>query len=286
MPTCYRHPNRETGVSCSSCGRPICPDCMTPTPVGMRCPECMRERTKVVRGPVGAGGKLGAYPVTMALIAINVVVFLIEVAKGTGGVGTGVENSSMYFEFAVWGGGIEPFELFFGGGVAGGQLYRLVTGAFLHGDITHILFNMVALYFLGRLVEPALGSARFTALYFSSLLAGSFGALLLDPHAFTVGASGAIFGLFSAAFVIARGRGLETIAGQLAILIVLNLAFTLSVPGISIGGHLGGLVGGAICAAAIVAGERGYFGRHHRAAEYVAMAAVAVVSVLGAIAVA
>jgi membrane associated rhomboid family serine protease len=172
-----------------------------------------------------------------------------------------------------------------GGGVAGGQLYRLVTGGFLHGGITHILFNMVALYFLGRLVEPALGSVRFAALYFASLLAGSFGALLFDPHTFTVGASGAIFGLFSAAFVIARGRGLDAIAGQLGILIVLNLAFTLSVPGISIGGHLGGLVGGGICAAAIVAGERGYFGRNHRAAEMAAMVAVGVVSVLGAIAV-
>jgi membrane associated rhomboid family serine protease len=221
----------------------------------------------------------------MALIAINVVVFLVEVAKGSGGVGEGVEHSSFYFEFALWGGGLEPFEFFFGGGVGGGQLYRLVTGGFLHGSITHILFNMVALYFLGRLVEPALGSVRFTLLYFASLLAGSFGALLLDPHTFTVGASGAIFGLFAAAFVIARGRGLDAIAGQLGILIVLNLAFTLSVPGISIGGHLGGLVGGAICAGAIVAGERGHFGPNHRVAELAAMAAVAAISVLGAIAV-
>jgi len=286
MATCYRHPDRETGVACSSCGRPICPDCMTPTPVGMRCPECMRERTRVVRGPVGAGGKLGGYPVTMALIAINVAMYLVEIAKSGGGLDS--VGSQLYYELALYGGGGgELTELVAGGGgVAGGQLYRLVTGGFLHGGITHILFNMVALYFLGRLVEPALGSARFAALYVASLLAGSFGALLLDPHTFTVGASGAIFGLFAAAFVIARGRGLDQIAGQLAILIVLNLAFTLSVPGISIGGHLGGLAGGAICAAAIVAGERGHLGRNHRAAELAAMAAVAVISVLGAVAVA
>jgi membrane associated rhomboid family serine protease len=285
MATCYRHPNRETGVSCSSCGRPICPDCMTPTPVGMRCPECMRERTRVVRG-TGGGAELGRYPVTMALIAINVVVFLIEVAKGTGGFGGGVQRSTMYFEFALWGGGLEPFELLFGGGVSGGQLYRLVTGGFLHANIVHIGFNMVVLFFLGRLVEPALGAVRFSALYFASLLAGSFGALLLDPHTFTVGASGAIFGVAAAGFVLARGRGLELIARQLGFLIVLNLVFTFSAEGVSVGGHLGGLVGGGICSAAIIAGERGYFGPHHRAAELAAMAAVGAVSVLGAIAVA
>jgi membrane associated rhomboid family serine protease len=245
----------------------------------------MRERTKVVHGPVGAGGKLGAYPVTMALIAINVIVFLVEVAKGSGGTGEGVERSVFYLEFALWGGGVEPFEAFLGGGVSGGQLYRLVTGGFMHGSIIHILFNMVALYFLGRLLEPALGSVRFTVLYFASLLAGSYGALLLDPHAFTVGASGAIFGLAAAAFVVARGRGLDMIARQLAILIVLNLLFTLGVSGISVGGHFGGLIGGGICALAIVAGERGYLGRNHRVAEMAAMVAVAVVSVLGAIAV-
>jgi membrane associated rhomboid family serine protease len=245
----------------------------------------MRERTKVVRGTGGGTAQLGKYPVTMALIAINVAMYLLEIAKSGGGLDS--VGSQLYYELALYGsGGGELTELVAGGGgVAGGQLYRLVTGAFLHGSIIHILFNMAALFFLGRLVEPALGSVRFTTLYFASLLAGSFGALLLDPHTFTVGASGAIFGLAAAAFVIARGRGLDAIAGQLAFLIVLNLAFTLGVPGISIGGHFGGLIGGGICAAAIVAGERGYFGRNHRAAEFAAMAAVAVVSVLGAIAV-
>jgi hypothetical protein len=83
--TCYRHPDRETRVSCSSCGRPICPDCMTPTPVGMRCPECMRQGTKVIRNPTGAPGQLSAFPATMVLIAINVVVYLIEIAHGGAG---------------------------------------------------------------------------------------------------------------------------------------------------------------------------------------------------------
>src|SRR5436190_18094538 len=86
--TCYRHPNRETAVSCSSCGRPICPDCMTPTPVGMRCPECANQRTRVVRNPVGTDSGFGAFPATVVLIAINVIVYLIEIA-GAGGGGHG-----------------------------------------------------------------------------------------------------------------------------------------------------------------------------------------------------
>lgn len=260
---------------------------MTPTPVGMRCPECMRQRTKVVQGVGRGGGHFSRYPATMVLIAINVIVYLVQIASGTGGLEG--SHSQMYYEFAVYGGSGGPFlhALAGGGGVAGGEWYRLITGGFLHASITHILFNMAALFFLGRLVEPALGTARFLALYFASLLAGSFGALLLSgPEAFTVGASGAIFGLAAAAFVLARGRGLDAIASQIGFLIVLNLAFTLAIPGISIGGHLGGLVGGGICSLAVVAGERGMLGRRHHAAEYAVMALVAAISVLGTLAVA
>lgn len=146
---------------------------------------------------------------------------------------------------------------------------------------------MLLLFLLGRLLEPALGTTRFVALYFASLLAGAFGALLLtDPAVFTLGASGAVFGLIGAAFVIARGRGMNALAGELGFLIVINLAFTFGAANISIGGHLGGLVAGIICALAIVAGERGKLGRQHRQAELIVMAAVAVVSVVGALAVA
>jgi membrane associated rhomboid family serine protease len=271
--TCYRHPDRETGVSCSSCGRPICPDCMTPTPVGMRCPECMRQRTKVVQGPVGAGGQFGAFPATMVLIAINVVAYLIEVASGGGGFEIG--TTKFVLDFSLFG----PF-------VAEGEWYRLLTSGFLHASILHIGFNMVLLYFLGRLLEPALGTPRFLVLYFVSLLAGSFGVMLLDPNALTLGASGAIFGLAGATFIIARGRGMEMIARQIGILIIFNLFITLGSRDISIGAHGGGLVGGVICAAAIVAGERGMLGRRHRLVEIAAMVAVGAISLLGAIAVA
>jgi membrane associated rhomboid family serine protease len=272
--TCYRHPDRETRVSCSSCGRPICPECMTPTPVGMRCPECMRQRTKVVRGAGGSASGFQQMPATFVLIAINVVAFLIEIAAGGGGLGIGNGNS-VVIDYGLFG----PL-------VGEGEWYRLVTGGFLHASLIHIGFNMLLLFFLGRLLEPALGTPRFAVLYFASLLAGSFGALLLDPNALTVGASGAVFGLAGATFVIARGRGMDAIAGEIGFLIVINLIFSFSFRNISVGGHLGGLAAGVICALAVVAGERGMLGARHRQAEFAVMALVAVVSVAGALAIA
>jgi len=270
--TCYRHPDRETRVSCSSCGRPICPDCMTPTPVGMRCPECASQRTKVVRNPTGTPGA-GVTPATYALIAINVVVFLIELTSGSGGFSVG--GASQFFrDFAL-----------FGPSVAEGEWYRLVTSGFLHVSIIHIGFNMFLLLILGRLLEPALGTPRFLVLYFASLLAGSFGALVVEPNALTVGASGAVFGLAGAVFVIARGRGMDALAGEIGFLIVFNLVWSFVGSNISVGGHIGGLVGGVICALAIVAGEKGYFGRNRLPVELAAMVVVGVVSVLGALAV-
>ena len=271
--TCYRHPDRETRVSCSSCGRPICPDCMTPTPVGMRCPECMRQRTKVVQGVGGGGGRLGAFPATYVLIAINVIAYLIEIGSGGGGFSVGVNRITIDFGL-------------FGPSVAEGEWYRLVTSGFLHASLFHIGFNMLLLFFLGRLLEPALGTPRFVLLYFASLLAGSMGALLLDPNALTLGASGAVFGLAGATFVIARGRGMDAIAGEIGFLIVINLVFSFAAPRISVGGHLGGLIGGVICALVIVAGERGMLGPNRRVAEYAVMLAVAAIAVFGAVAVA
>ena len=271
---CYRHPDRETGVSCSSCGRPICPDCMTPTPVGMRCPECSAQKTRVVRNPTGSPSGFASAPATFVLIAINVVAYLIEIAAGGGGLGPGFNSVTLDFGL-------------FGPSVADGEWYRLITNGFLHSGLIHIGFNMFALYVIGLLLEPALGTPRFVALYFASLLAGSFGALLLDPDALTVGASGAVFGIFGATMVIARGRGMNEIAGQLGLLLVFNLVFTFAFSNyISVGGHLGGLVGGLICAAAIVAGENGRLGPKHRLAEFAVMIAVGAAAFLGSVAVA
>jgi membrane associated rhomboid family serine protease len=272
--TCYRHPDRETRVSCSSCGRPICPDCMTPTPVGMRCPECANQRTRVVRNPTGTPSGIGAFPATYVLIAINVIVFLVQIANGSGGFReTGV--SQFVVDYAL-----------FGPSVAEGEWYRLLTCGFLHASLIHIGFNMLILFFLGRLLEPALGTPRFLVLYFASLLAGSLGALVLDPNALTLGASGAVFGLAAATFIIARGRGMDALASQIGFLIVFNLVWSFVGSNISVGGHVGGLIGGTICALAIVAGERGMFGRNRLPLELAAMVLVAAISAAGAIAVA
>jgi membrane associated rhomboid family serine protease len=247
---------------------------MTPTPVGMRCPECSRQRTRVVRNPQGQASGMAAYPVTTALIAINVVMYLIEVATGSGGLSH--EANGSFVEHTI----------LFGPLVAEGEWYRLLTAGFLHASIIHIGFNMLLLFFLGRLLEPSLGSVRFAFLYFAALLAGSFGALLLDPNTPSLGASGAIFGLAGATFVIARGRGLDELAGQIGLLIVINLVYGFVVTDVSVGAHLGGLVAGVICGLAIVAGERGMLGRHHRLAELAAMVVIGAISVFAAVAVA
>ena len=214
---------------------------MTVTPVGMRCPECARERTQVRR--IGTGLRTGAAPATYALIAINVAAFVVELVGGGAA--------------AIQGGGTVIHDAGLNGpAVAGGDWWRIVTAGFLHAGFLHIAINMFALFILGTLLEPGIGTPRFLAVYFVSLLAGSFGALLLDPNETTVGASGAIFGLMSAAFIVARHRGLEQLASRIGFYVILNLVFTIGVPGISVGGHLGGLVGGAITALLITFAER------------------------------
>ena len=244
MQTCYRHPSRETGVSCSNCGRPICPECMTSTPVGMRCPECARQRTRVA--PTGAGiARRGGEPLaTYALIAINVIVFLAEL--GAGGSNTLNGGGSLIRDGGLLGPAIHNQ----------GDYYRIVTAGFLHAGFLHIAFNMFVLYVLGTLLEPAIGTPRFLAIYFVSLLAGSFGALLLTPDTITVGASGAIFGLMGATIVIARRRGVEQIASQIGLYLVINLVLTFSIAGISVGGHIGGLIGGVLAGLLIATLER------------------------------
>jgi membrane associated rhomboid family serine protease len=244
---------------------------MTVTPVGMRCPECARERTKVTR--ITPGVHLGRAPATYILIAINVIAFIAEVGSG----------APLGTSFAAGGSVYRDFSLF-GPAVANGEWYRLLTAGFLHAGLLHILFNMVALYFLGSLLEPGIGTPRFLAVYFVSLLAGSFGALLITPDTHTVGASGAVFGLMSAAFIVARHRGVEQLAGQIGFYIIINIFFTIGVSGISIGGHFGGLIAGALCGFLIVFAERR--ARRPVELEVLGMTALAVLSVVGAIAIA
>src|SRR5213595_1851333 len=229
---CYRHPDRETYISCSDCGRPICTECMTAAPVGQRCPEHSGKPRGVARMSLGVGGLSsagGAGLVTRTLIGINVAVYLLELATGGNIDGVG----SQIFEKGA----------LFGPLVGNGDWWRLITAAFLHYGPIHLGFNMFFLYWIGTPVEQYLGRARFLLVYLVSGLAGSAGALVLSPNAVTVGASGAIFGILGAALILewlTTGR----LTGNAMTLIVINLAFTFAVPNISAGGHIGGLVAG------------------------------------------
>lgn len=267
METCYRHSGRETGVHCSNCGRPICPDCMTSTPVGMRCPECARQKTKTRT----LRSTSDEPTLTYVLIGINVLVFLGGLLGGGGSTVTSAGDA------LIRDGGLSDFY------IREGEYWRLLTAGFLHAGFMHLLFNMFSLYILGTLLEPAIGRLRFGLIYFTSLLVGSFGALLVEGNSLTVGASGAIFGLMGAAAVVMRGRGLNLMESGLGIWIVLNLVITFAVPGISIGAHVGGLVGGAV-AAFLLFDVRDRM-RLPEAAGTAACVALAIVAVAGSIAV-
>jgi membrane associated rhomboid family serine protease len=234
-PTCYRHPDRETYVRCTRCNRSICPECMRDAAVGHQCTECVGEGAKTVREPRTAfgGREYGSKPVvTYALIALNVLMFVLQ------NVSADLQRELVLFSPAV----------------ADGQLYRLLTSAFLHYGITHLLFNMWALYVVGPPLEMWLGRLRFGALYILSALGGSVLVYLLSSlGAQTAGASGAVFGLFGASFVVGKRLNLDTrwVVGLIAI----NLAFTFVIPllggqNISWQGHIGGLVTGTLVAAA------------------------------------
>jgi membrane associated rhomboid family serine protease len=272
MATCYRHPSRETGVSCSNCGRPICPDCMTTTPVGMRCPECARQPTKVKRMR-----ELTTVPqVTYALIAVNVIAFL---AEGGGNFSvSGQASGSVLRKGSLL--GSSEFPDLAGQGVAHGQWWRIVTSGFLHENLLHIGFNMWVLYYLGTMLEPALGRVKFGLIYGVSLLTGSLGVLLVSPHSLTVGASGAVFGVMGAAAVEMRARQIPLMQSGVGGLILINLIISFSLPGISWGGHIGGLIGGALVAFVIQLGDR----HRARALALGGCAVIAVASVAGSLA--
>jgi len=211
----------------------------------MRCPDCARQTTKVrtIRQTTARRG----YEATLALIAINAIVFLTEGSTAftlTGDVN--FNTSSVAFHGLLYG----PFIEF------NHQYYRLLTSGFIHLDFLHIGLNMYVLYWVGRLLEPAIGRVRFVTIYFTGLLAGSLGVLILSPTNPTAGASGAIFGLMGAAFMEAHRRGAEQVRNQLVMLIVVNLALTVGIAGVSVGAHIGGLIGGGLAALAFQQGER------------------------------
>ena len=218
---------------------------MTPTSVGMRCPECAGDRTKV-RRMQGRGATASfarptspydprTWSITQILIVINVIVFLWEVAGGLS-LGGGYTAVPWPYYHGVLDG------LFMSHGQH--QYWRLLTSGFLHESIIHIGFNMFSLYFVGRSLEPAIGRTYFAAIYFTALLAGSFGALVFTPGSPTLGASGAIFGVFGALIMVARARRIPLWQSGLLPILLFNFVYTLTVSGVSIGGHVGGVLAG------------------------------------------
>lgn len=241
---------------------------MTSTSVGMRCPECASQKTRVVN-PIGAAGRNDA-PATYAIIAVCVIAYVADIAGG-GGIGS-AGGGTLTEE-----GGLFAYGLNSSGeaiGVAFGQPYRLVTAAFLHAGFIHLAFNMFALYILGTLLEPAIGTPRFVALYFASLLAGSLGVILLEPDTTAVGASGAIFGLFGATAVLLRRLRYDM--RPVIALLVINLIFTFGWSNIAWQAHIGGLVAGVITGYAMVHAPR----EHRNLVQYGTCAVVLVAVVV------
>jgi membrane associated rhomboid family serine protease len=207
--------------------------------------------------------------VTFALIALNALAFLAEGGQLTLG-GSGV-HGAVYEEGVLYRYGVSVEH----------QYWRLLTGGFLHANLLHIAFNMYLLYLLGTMLEPALGSVKFAAIYFTSLLAGSFGALFATASP-SLGASGAIFGLMGAAAVELRARRMSVMESGIGMLIVINLVLSFTIPGISVGAHVGGLIGGALAGLAVRTADD----RHRSWMGLTACAAISAASVAGAIAVA
>lgn len=248
---CHRHADREAYISCQRCGRPICPQCMTEASVGFQCPACVRAGADSVRAPrTAAGGAVSSRPgvVTMALIVVNLALFLVQLL-------TGDRDGALYRDgamLAVTAGTTDGDVLT---GVADGAYWRLITAAFLHGDVMHLAFNMLALYLFGPFVERALGTWRYLTVYLGTAVVASVFVYVLTPATtFTVGASGAIFGLFAIAFVLLLRAGQDV--RSLLVLLGLNLVLSLR-PGVSWQGHLGGFVAGLVYAAAVAYAPRG-----------------------------
>ncbi|MHB9860424.1 rhomboid family intramembrane serine protease [Streptomyces sp. YIM S03343] len=283
---CYRHPDRAAGVRCTRCDRPICPECMVNASVGFQCPECVHGGTPRSTGAGTGGGSGTGHPpadaqprtlaggtiasdprlITKILIGVCIVVFLVQQSMG----GT-FDTHYELFGRALVSGHIE--------GVAEGQPYRLLTSMFLHGGFIHILFNMLSLWWIGGPLEAALGRARYLALYLVSGLAGSaLTYLIAPPTTASVGASGAIFGLFAATAVLMHRLNYDM--RPVIALLAVNLVITFGVPNIAWQAHIGGLVAGGAIGYAMVHAPR----RHRTLVQYgscaVVLAAVAVMTLL------
>jgi membrane associated rhomboid family serine protease len=238
MPVCYRHPDRTTYLSCSECGRPICPDCSRDAPVGQKCPECARPtgRHRVVNArAITRGPSFETSPVVFSLIAINVAIFLI-----------GLTSRHLQNQLVLDFGAYTP-------AIQAGEWWRAITAAFLHGGFLHILFNMYFLYLFGPRLEQQIGSVSFAGIYLASAAGGSLATYAFGPaNSLSIGASGALFGLFGAWMYAAfRQRGSaagRAMFNQLGLILLINMALPLYLPEIDWRAHLGGLATGIVIA--------------------------------------
>lgn len=231
---CYRHPDRQTGLACTRCERPICPDCLHPASVGFHCPECVADGRASVRQPSAARTAMALSRtrpvVTYGLIALNVLMYLVTAAQA-GSIASN-QRSPLFVDLVM-----------FGPAVNDGQLWRLLTATFLHYGLTHVAVNMLSLYIIGRDIEQVLGRWKYLAVYLIAGIGGSLAAYLFTPYSAVAGASGSVFGLLGAAGVIMirNKANLQSLIG----ILVLNLAISF-LPGISMAGHIGGLLTGAL----------------------------------------
>ena len=239
LPRCYRHPNMPTGRSCTRCVRPACGDCLQAVTIGSQCPDCI----KASRPPATVRAKDWNASqdalITRIIMALNVAVFVWVLIGDTSSAGFGSSISPREVEL-----GLNKLLLSFNH-----EWYRLITSGFLHFGILHIAMNMYLLFQLGKLLEPPLGRLRYGLLYFACLLGGSLGVLVLEGSSTGLhgGASGAVFGLMGAAAIGMQRRGINIFQTGLGATLMINLLLTFTIPGISIGGHIGGIVMGAIC---------------------------------------
>lgn len=293
MPTCYRHPGRESHIRCQRCDRPICPDCMRDASVGFQCPDCVSEGKRTTRsGRTAVGGlrPTNASTTSFVLIGINIAVWVAVLATGgnasrlldylmlrasgycslgSGLVRVNVDQATCTAHGATW----IP-------GVSDGAWWQLLTSTFTHVEIWHIAFNMFALYVLGPQLEMIIGRARFLALYLLSGLAGSALVYWAAPeYQPTLGASGAIFGLMGALLVIALKMRAQ-VQGIL-VWIAINFAFTfLNTGSISWQGHLGGFAGGVVIAGILVYAPRGPRRTTYQVAGMVAVGALIALAIV------
>lgn len=236
--SCYRHPDRRSFILCQRCGRTICPECQVQAAVGVQCPECVREANRAipkVRRPLRLGRGSGT-PVTYALIGVNVAIFAADFLLRSFGVS--IASAFMFYPLRDLYLGFAP--------------WTMLTSAFVHANLLHILFNAYSLFVFGRMIEQALGRARYLALYFVSAFGGSVAVLLLGgTNTAVLGASGAVFGLMGAFFVIQRRLGGNSV--QILVVVGINLALGVIIQGVSWQAHVGGVLSGAAVAGVLLA---------------------------------